>query len=276
MALYHAVNGIPVEVKKVVRNGESSADVNYVVKDGKLVWAKPNMYLTGPVNYEVVGSPTITDGVASGFTSSNSIKIAYNPTAFFDNSYEFVVMCLYNSNPSGDEPYALSWRVNGMHLGIGAGVGVLRFGFGNVGGSKLEIASNIAPTLNMWYWLKGVIQNKVASFYYSTDGENYALVGTNDFSDKTPIETIDNGRLCIGSYGDGYGVMPGSVDLNATYIKVNDQLWFYGKNYATQNIAPVPAGYTFGTTTTPSIGYVDMRTQQFTAAPSGATIGRDE
>lgn len=259
--------------------------------------------LKGPVGYTVVGSPTITDGVASGFTSSNSIKIAYNPTAFFDNSYEFVVKCLYNSNPSGDEPYALSWRVNGMHLGIGAGVGVFRFGFGNVGGSKLEVVSNIVPTLNTWYWLKGVIQNKVASFYYSTDGENYTLVGTNDFSDKTPIETIDNGMLCIGSYGDSYGVMPGSVDLNATYIKVNGKLLYYQpaptkyivkdgklvwadpriyiddngiKTYATQNIAPVPAGYTFGTTTTPSIGYVDMRTQQFTAAPSGATIGRDE
>ncbi|MBQ8032567.1 MAG: hypothetical protein IJ266_01215, partial [Elusimicrobiaceae bacterium] len=95
----------------------------------------------------------------------------------------------------------------------------------------------------------------------------------------------------------------GSINLNETYIKINGKLWFYQpaptkyivkddklvwadpriyiedsgtKTYATQNIAPVPAGYTYGNTTTPSIGYVDMRTQQFTAAPSGATIERDE
>lgn len=46
MALYHQTSGGPVEVKKVVRkSGGSTAEVNYVIKDGKLVWADPRIYL---------------------------------------------------------------------------------------------------------------------------------------------------------------------------------------------------------------------------------------
>ena len=63
--------------------------------------------------------------------------------------------------------------------------------------------------------------------------------------------------------------------LNKSYIKMNDQLWFYGKNYASANIAPVPSGFSYGNITTNAIGFVDMRTQEFTAAPNGTVLKLD-
>lgn len=47
------------------------------------------------------------------------------------------------------------------------------------------------------------------------------------------------------------------------------------KHYGDENIAVVPAGLAYNNTTTPSIGYVDMRTQVFTPAPEGATFKRE-
>ena len=54
-------------------------NTNFVEKykfnaNNELVWANPQLNLSGPVNYSVVGSPTITDGVVSGFSASNTIK----------------------------------------------------------------------------------------------------------------------------------------------------------------------------------------------------------
>lgn len=253
---------------------------NYVIRNDKLVWAKPNMYLTGPVNYEVVGSPTIVDGVASGFSSSNYVQLPQAPD--FSKPFEIVICFTKNTSVQGTSTSLFDCRgINGptglfIYMPSDTRIHIL---VGNNSGSWVVdgdvISGSVYPIIDIGvrYYFKLVFDGSSYTGYIKTDNTEW-VTGLSISSTVTPTDLSNNPRIGVPvTWGD---IMGGSIDLKETYIKVNGQLWFYGKNYATQNIAPVPSGYTYGTTTTPSIGYVDMRTQAFTAAPTGATIGRDE
>lgn len=253
--------------------------------------------LMGPVGYTKVGSPTIVDGVASGFSASDYLKINNN----FSSSSNFEIVVRGTAIDAAAQRACLAFN-NGSNgfLDIGSGPSGIRLALKYNGSlTSFRIYPNLIE--GSLYYIHIIKTNSTLTLGYSTDGKNILL--SEDFS-LTSFDDWAFSYILLGvapwQSATSYG---GSIDLNETYIKVNGKLWFWQpqkskyivkdgklvwadthiyiddngtKTYATQNIAPVPAGYTFGTTTTPSIGYVDMRTQQFTAAPQGATIGRDE
>ena len=250
----------------------------YIIKDGKLVWADPRIALSGPVNYEVVGNPTIVDGVASGFSASDYLQ-CQELTIQAGVPYEIATAIITPSDdtPNGNTNTCGIIGAKALHNGLlytfsnHPNPGCINFyGWQDNSGSVNNATLFQLEHSTLYYVKYGYDGDKLAYVSVSQDKINW------ETKTRNYIPSSDTQVFYIGALRFFNSYFPGSIDLNETYIKVNDQLWFYGKNYATQNIAPVPAGYTFGTTTTPSIGYVDMRTQQFTAAPQGATIGRDE
>ncbi len=246
------------------------ADTKYIVKDGKLVWADPRIALSGPVDYTVVGNPTIIDGVASGFSSSDYLGFSSDLNDMASaNSWEVVIRFTHKT-VSAFRAFLGNTGSNFSSFGVNI-ANKLRLGLFDDSTTVADILSTTVLQDSQSYYAKFIYDSTEGyKMYLSTDGTTYTL--ENSSSNTAKFKSQGTWKMGF-VYSNPF---PGSIDLNETYIKVNDQLWFYGKNYATQNIAPVPAGYTFGNTTTPSIGYVDMRTQQFTAAPQGATIGRDE
>ena len=129
---------------------------------------------------------------------------------------------------------------------------------------------------DMNYYIKLVNFNGSYTALISTDGENYTTDCT-----FTSSYSIATNYVLFGYSNESNLFLRGSIDLNNTYIKVNDCLLFYGKNYATSNMVPVPVGLEYNNTTTPSIGWVDTDTsssnfQQFTSAPEGTMIGKDD
>ena len=250
----------------------------YIIKDGKLVWADPRIALSGPVNYEVVGNPTIVDGVASGFSASDYLQ-CQELTIQAGVPYEIATAIITPSDDTlnGNTNTCGIIGAKALHNGLlytfsnHPNPGCINFyGWQDNSGSVNNATLFQLEHSTLYYVKYGYDGDKLAYVSVSQDKINW------ETKTRNYIPSSDTQVFYIGALRFFNSYFPGSIDLNETYIKVNDQLWFYGKNYATQNIAPVPAGYTFGTTTTPSIGYVDMRTQQFTAAPQGATIGRDE
>ena len=250
----------------------------YIVKDGKLVFADPGLYLTGPVNYEVVGSPAIVDGVASGFSASDYLQ-CQELTIQAGVPYEIATAIITPSDDTqnGNTNTCGIIGAKALHNGLlytfsnHPNPGCINFyGWQDNSGSVNNATLFQLEHSTLYYVKYGYDGGRHAYVSVSQDKINWETK-TRDYVPSSNTEVFYIGAL---KFFNSY--FPGSIDLNETYVKVNDKLWFYGKNYATQNIAPVPAGYTFGTTTTPSIGYVDMRTQQFTAAPQGATIGRNE
>ena len=254
---------------------------NYLIRkdptsqEEKLVFADSNLYLSGQNNYTVVGSPTIVDGVLIHPTDKQNTIATSETLNVGDSSWEMQYKLL---NPTNRNTFL--FRINGStntRVTISQTYGLNMFLNYPVSSTRADVSSlatvwndAIATQASQFYW-KIYCSGKKANNEYDIT----VSCGTNLSNLTSETVTISyalaSGTLQISSYGsyvqgqDPYY----DIDLKETYIKVDGQLWFYGKNYASANIAPVPAGFTYGNTTTPSIGWVDMRDQSFHAAPEG-------
>lgn len=242
---------------------------NYLVKDDKLVFADSGLYLSGPNTYTKVGSPTIVDNVASGFSGSD--YLITSQSCDITKLQDFIIKIKIDDQISWESGNRVLIDTNPQKFKITLYKNTSEQIFVNIwaNGTSTNL-TQITPS--DWFYLKTSVNNGSIALYYSTDNTNYTPLGnaiTPEFSGDTVF--------CFGiNRFNSSQFFPGSIDLNETYIKADGSLWFYGKNYASQNIAPVPSGYTFGNTTTSAIGWVNIQTQAFTAAPSGATLGKDE
>lgn len=258
-ALYQNKSQIDIRQKNNLNFGK-----NYEFNSNdELTWANPNLYLTGKVNYTKVGNPTIVDNVASGFSSSNYINAA--KVSGNVNSVELVVKV-------GNLP---STPTNSNELIIGLnGTNMVRVYYtsANKIQTNFKDENNTTRYINMsgtfvGPYYKLILNSNGGYAYSSSDGINWTLLSNSLYK---PIlnNMFDNIRL--GYVTSTYNYFEGSIDLSQTYVKVNNELWFYGKINSTSNIAPVPAGFAYNNTTTPSVGYVNTQTQTFTPAPEGA------
>lgn len=268
-------------------NGTSSfnqENADYRIENGELVYANPNIYLTGPVNYTVVGSPTIVDNVASGFSQGNYTKTQSHPTEQI-TSFEENIRFSVPTETMTTSPYITTYNTN--NYGGGSNL---------VGGFVLSSAGN---QISVFLFRKSdntYTAYRVNYDFLSHKGEFFTVnivtdmnnvlvtlydsemnvVGTTSATEQNLSAVITSDIYFATMTTGAFSNFTGSIDLNNTYIKINGLLWFYGKNYATQNIAPVPQGFTYGNTTATANGFVDMRTQAFTPAPTGATIVKGE
>ena len=254
---------------------------NYLVKDDKLVFADSGLYLSGPVNYTVQGSPTIVDGVASGFSSDNYLKLQNQFGLEAGEDFEFFTKFVCPNAADIQNSRAYLWGLTTTGHGYGEGIHIndsLKpiFSLYTLGG----VTFDYTLTAGNSYYLKAGRTNGQTYIGISTDNSDWT-VGNGDsdrmndaWTAQSASELPTIGRAVPGSFSNTCP-FPASIDLNNTYIKKGGSLWFYGKNYASPNIAPVPSGLTYGNTTTSDIGWVDIRTQAFTAVP-GATLGKDE
>ena len=178
-----------------------------------------NLFKSMPYNvgYTAVGSPTITDGVASGFSTDDYIQSSFT-FDFANNTNWEMVIC----TPS----YSNSGRIGGF----GSGNGTLSFNnsssyftvswSGHT--SDLNISLNHSFTNGDKYFFR--IKRVESTLYlaYSTDGKSWLGEVSN-----TPTAWPTNAsRLILGAqnYLSNTGYQ-GSIDLNNTYIKANGKRW---------------------------------------------------
>ena len=236
-----------LDVNEVAQYNANNVTLSLSDTENRFVEGTPNSYfpagyqlygskvvlyygITSPINpyptqvgYTVVGSPTITDGVVSGFSSSDYVQCSSLPSSItsFEHQLKFTTG---NSAPAPNSYWGLS------------GYGTSRAGFyitpNNVlgchwinfeTGKRRQYLSNLVLNNNSTYWAKWKFLNGVATIYYSTDGVNW--------SNKTmsPQPTASAGTytdFCFGNTSSG--TFNGSIDLKETYIKVNGDYFFNG------------------------------------------------
>lgn len=250
-------------------------NTNFVEKykfnaNNELVWANPQLNLSGPVGYTKVGSPTITDNVVSGFSYNNRLNITSNVANA--NITEMVWKFKLDSSGLKNNYNYVFYKTGGnLQISIYGNSTSQTFNAPYIylpGHNQSYLFTNFIPSYDVWYWVKYTYDGTTVRLYSSTDGTNYTL--RNTIENVTITGTNGVYQVGWGSSQDPTSIQyfSGSIDLKETYIKVNDKLWFYGKNYTSQNYAPVPAGLNYNNTTTPSIGYVNTQTQVFTPAPT--------
>ena len=184
-------------------------------------WSEPNA--------TIVGSPTIENGVVSGFSLSNYLEL---PQQFKPNSntWEIVLKFIdignegwvFSSGYFGESNY-----VTNVNINFPTGESKVRgcFGFG-AGNNYYGLTAPISTT--------GVQYIKI-----SWNGSQYAIYvsNTSTFSDtptsywnsstavsQSPIQT----RTRIGMLHQGAAGYTGKIDLTESYIKIGGNLWWQG------------------------------------------------
>lgn len=246
------------------------------------------------VGYTNVGSPTIRNGVVSGFDTdtylNTSCTVEMNALTEIGIRFKIPTVTGYAGYMLASVADFVNIEASKSEEGI-----TVRCGSEHT----LSILQNYS--YDTWYCIKLLIGSSTIQVYHATDGLAYTYDASIEKADISTSSSLRLGAPNWGTITAGH-VFKGSIDLNGTYIKQTGHLWFYKpctnylvkdgklvfadsglyieengvKTYATQEAAPVPSGYTYGSTTTPAIGWVDMRTQAFTAAPAGAILGKDE
>ena len=177
----------------------------------------------GPVGYTIAGSPTIQNGIASGFSTNNFLMLTQVPQ--FLNSYEIVAD--FTSGPAwanslGGSCTVLGQLYHNIHspqISIAAQDHKLYFGHPNANHTWNSIS--IAAQLNTHYLVKMEWDGQTFAAYLKNANvwELVERVAAPDIGwDEGIIWGTDDGR---------HSFWNGQINLNHTYIKVNGKLWFY-------------------------------------------------
>ena len=186
--------------------------------------------LQGPVKYTVVGMPTIVDGVVSGLSPEDYVQvsrnISYDSTTPFEFGIRFKTPETFSENKNSLLvcTNTLSGRTFGWLLDDGGVRAAFRFGYLNntLYATKASSYYNYLP--NTWYRAKATINNGVCKMQIWDDAGNLLQEAESNYTFGTvsyPVRFLCVEALSGGEYGNA-----GKIDLNETYIKVNNQLWY--------------------------------------------------
>ena len=188
------------------------------------------VYYNKNCGYTIVGSPTINNGVASGFSSDDYILLPSVPTKSIS---ELIIKIKLNSFALGQNVYTNFLRGPSSFQGYTyCGTNAFNYtGFNIAGLGDLRINHNLQSDTD--YWIKYTNDGTNCTAWWSEDGVNYTV---GNIKESSLITDNNSGTIRVGSRSDRLA-FPGNIDLNNTYIKVNDVTWFNGKE--TANTTPV-------------------------------------
>lgn len=200
-----------------------SVDFNevFVVDNSTMlpVWS-PYTKRKNVVDYTVVGSPTLTDHVASDFTTSNFIRMGKAWPATY-NSFEFVIKITTASSTSNSN--TIVGRDSGRNFTItGDGCKI------SSNSSSYDIGTiSYSFPANTTMWLKLTHNGSIYEFSRSTDGHTWTSIGTINSTTKMN-GSIQNHFGVYADTGAASGVDPfnGSIDLKETYVKINGEYYW--------------------------------------------------
>ena len=196
-------------------------------------------------NVTIVGSPTINDNIVSEFSTSDYLKLPEILNLYGNSEVEIVFK--FNT-PTLANTIFLSQGAQAscpqILLELNSS-GKLLFYTGSGSGSWYnQCLGTYTYNINTNYWIKAVMKigddtpdnEKGFYIYYSTDGKIYEL---DNFLNKTnPSLANMSVPQFIGYIYDKNGsknANPGSIDLSESYIKINNELWWGGTKYETDD-----------------------------------------
>lgn len=175
------------------------------------------------VGYTVVGSPTITDGVVSGFSNSNYLTL---DTSTFDSnkSFEFVVKAKLNSFGKAvfgfNQPWTNTFRAAQNQI-------VWWLSSQTTGAAQLNVIHTVSLQTSTWYYFLFTYDgNSTYSIGVSTDGKNFEKTSyTRNY--KMGVTS----QIRLGSWTQNSYQFDGEIDLKETYVKLNGNYWFNGAHF---------------------------------------------
>lgn len=168
--------------------------------------------LQAVVGYTVVGSPTIVDGVVSGFGLNNYISV---PTDFNGNDFE---INLKMEDVGADNLARTIMRLKNADITIGL-TSSNRLSLTGINDFYFNNGFNTSGLLFVKFVQKGLNY----SFGYSNDGIIYTMLNktlTEQISYTSPNHLIQSSN---------WNNIPIKLYIKDSYIKINNKLWFNGQ-----------------------------------------------
>ncbi len=211
-----------------------------VYNNGTDVLTPNRVCLQGPVNYSVVGSPAIVAGVASGFDGTSYLSLTNNLAAL-TNTYEMQV-CIEDGDEITNTPYQR--LLNFYKPSNTTQLSIFAYADSTSAISYFMQGVNYAdpdnPTSKQKRLLHNTSRNQKLVIRVISDGTSITGSIYDATSGTLLGEGVEQGyyaidlslvtQIRIGSYSGG-APWKGTIDLNRTYIKINQKLWF-GKQQA--------------------------------------------
>ena len=181
--------------------------------------------LQAVVGYTIVGSPTIVDGVVSRFSSANYLTLPLDKNV--SNITEYVFKFKLTSEGLRNQ-YNYLFRRGNFQFSI-YGSTNLTFSIPNMYlptyNQNIPL-TGFVPLVDNWYWVKYTYDGTNVNLYSSIDGINWILRNT---VTNVTVAGI-SGTFYLGFADNNVNnYFGGEIDLNETYIKVNNKLWFNGQ-----------------------------------------------
>ena len=208
--------------------GSTSTNINFVARAYRRVGTNsttntPNICIKSNVqvpNSLIYGNPTISNGAVSNFSESNYLQVLNGKQDKADYIIKFTTGSTTKATSQG-----ILCAENFFTLEISKNTwNVVTYNWETGADTTLFTAS-----ANTTYWVKISVNGKTKTFRYSTDGESYTLVAS--FTDNN-MDITNDYSLRIGNHSLNRLLYEraflGSVDLNKTYINVNNVRFWNG------------------------------------------------
>ena len=187
-----------------------------------------NLFKSMPYNvgYTVVGSPTITNGVASGFSVSDYVNLSSTLTSFDEIVLSFI-----------PDTYS-----SGRNVLFKTGINDYRGAFQQVSDTQGQyFYTKTDNTAGNRYvpCTPGIVN--IFKIQYISENSISCILSRQGYEDSTfdltdvDISATFGGSIYLGRGTSAYNAWSGSIDLNNTYIKVNGVPWFRGTAAMTKN-----------------------------------------
>ena len=201
--------------------GDSWMDLNETyIKVNGVPWFGPGVTKNLVPDGTVVGDVTVKDGIASGFSENDYLKINVVPNIV--TSFEFGVKVntgnlyayctIFGNNSTNRHSPQIEYNSSNNYIYFTTPLSDFTWG--------REIKYLVSSNTN--YWFKYIFENNKCSAYVSSDGISYALI--NQVSQ--PSIGWDEWMQIGADQSKDY--WKGSIDLNNTYIKVGSDYIYRG------------------------------------------------
>lgn len=198
-------------------------------------------------NFDMVGTVTIINNIASGFSDANYLTMQdylLDATSSFEVGSSFVLDSESTTNCSIidkmqiDSTTSFRFEVNSENK--------IQARFSNVAGSFtyfLTLTGTTVLSLNTHYWAK-VTYSSTSGYelLLSTDDTNWVTEAT--AADTTLIGKTNNAKLVIGDNVTSGSSFPGSIYLTDTYINVNGSKVWTCRELVNETVISAPDVYT--------------------------------
>lgn len=172
----------------------------------------------------IIGNPTINNGQISDFSSANYLIL---PSAFDTKDRAFEINMAFRTGTNITTTQNLLGGNLCIALLIESGKLVFRASNNGTGWNVADITTTLSMEANTNYYVRIEFNKLNYKILYSTNGEDYNQVGY-----KVTTEAPRHGQVLIGIGNNQHNPFLGIINLNKTYIKLNNSVVWQGMDDA--------------------------------------------